>query len=304
MGETIKWIDAGGTEYPLTGQPDIDVLFDREGFFMPPVSFVEQSTPVQGDCGTTPLQEGASIQRLTIEPREIRMKLIIKGNDPASVRQAIRKYISGFNPLRGPGKLQVITPDNSVRELVCWYEDGAQGQENRDNTGQTFQMLALVLKAFDPYWYSTTTTSITLTQQSTASTFFPFFPLTLSHYGVFGDFTITNDGEAVAYPIWTIYGPASNLRIDNLTTGEFIHLHDPINNSATLLNPGEYLTIDTTPGKFKVEKNNGVPMWQQADPGSSMFGFAVGDNKIRVEIDTPTSETKVDLTYQTRYLTI
>jgi hypothetical protein len=40
--------------------------------------------------------------------------------------------------------------------------------------------------------------------------------------------TINNDGDAPAYPIWYIIGPANYVRIENLTTGQSIVIAKPI----------------------------------------------------------------------------
>lgn len=292
--------------FPLTGQSNIKVLFDREGFYMPPVSYVEESVPVQDKCGDVSTQEGKTVRRLNIEPREIRFRLRVTGTNAANLRQNIRKYIRAFSPLYGEGKLEVTTPDGLVRYLNARYLDGLKLQETPDETTQTYQSLPVVLIAYDPYWYADAATSLTLVQNTESTSFFPFFPLTLNNASMFADTVIDNDGDTVAYPIWKVYGPAEYLKFDNLTTGQKIIINDPdpMNSNVNLLSSSQYLTIDCRPGNFKIERSDGKNMFEYTTPDSALFSFQTGSNKIRLEVSGPTSETKVDLTYQKRYLVI
>ncbi|MBA4495094.1 phage tail domain-containing protein [Paenactinomyces guangxiensis] len=301
--DSIKWIRSDGTEYSLTGQSDIKVLFDREGFFMPPVSYVEEAVPIEDECSGTSIQEGKTVRRLNIEPREIRMRLRVSGANPAELRQNVRKYMKAFSPLFGDGKLQVTTPDGIVRVLYCRYLDGLKGQENPDELTTTTQTLPLVLIAYDPYFYSEASTSITITEQSTTTSFFPFFPLTLNYAGSFGEVTINNDGDATAYPVWTIYGPADFFKVSNLTTGEAFLIDGNVENGA-IIGYSRYATVDARPGNYLIERSDGTNLFEYRSPDSVLFGFQPGENKIRVEIAGPASETKVDLNYQTRHLVV
>jgi Phage tail protein len=303
--DQIKWFDPDGQVYPLTGRADLLVLYEREGFFMPPFSYVENETPMDEACAAgTPKRVGKDIQRINVDPREIRMRLAIVGTDPADVRQKYRMWCDAFNPLRGQGQLEVTAPDGAVRFLNCRYIGGLEGKETKTTSGRTFQIESLFLKAFqDPYWNALNTSTITLTSSQQVATFFPLFPLTLSSYGVFAETTINNNGELAAYPVWKIYGPAKNIKLNNLTTGEFLNIISS-NGTTNLLDPGAYLTIDTTPGAYRIRTNTGKDLWANRVMTSTMWALQPGENKIRIEIDTSTSETKVELSWQTKHLTI
>jgi hypothetical protein len=305
MPEVITWIDADGNEYPLTDQPDVKVIFDREGFYMPPVDYVLETVPLDNQCANgTAKQEGQQVVRLDIKPREVRLELLVEGVDEADKWAKIRKYIKAFSPLKGEGRLEVTTPGSPTRYLKCRYLDGLTGKEDSESTTPTVQRLKVVLIAYDPYWYSANTISLTLTQTGTQQTFFPFFPLRLTSFQTFAETVINNDGEATAYPVWTVYGPAQSLKFTNVTTGQFIQVNDPgpLDEGVMLLNSGQYLTIDTRPGNYSVIRSDGTNLFKYVSPDSVMWGLQPGDNIISLEIASAASETRVDLTYETKYL--
>jgi hypothetical protein len=88
-----------------------------------------------------------------------------------------------FNPLKGDGALKSTSIDGSQRFLNCRYSGGLEISES----GQTWQKVVLVLKAFDPFWYDSTTQVQTFKINESPGTFFPIFPLRLSSSAVFAD---------------------------------------------------------------------------------------------------------------------
>lgn len=302
--DSITWTDGDGQVFPMTGRTDFAILFEREGFFNPPVEWVTEELPLLTYCDqASPPQSGRKIQRLIVKEREIRMKVAVFGSTEAEVRQRFRALCQAFNPHKGEGTLTVTTPDGVTRKLKARFADGLRGLESpKTFNARRFMTDYLILVAHDPYFYSDVTTSITLTQDQTVSTFFPIFPLTLNTSGVFADTNVTNDGDLETYPVWKVFGSANaTININNLTTGKAIRLQS---SGSPLLGDNEYLVIDTNPGQLKIEKQDGTSLLNQRTPDSEMWPLIRGVNKVRIEIDSPTEFTKVELNFTTRHNTI
>lgn len=280
--DKLSWIDANGIEHPFTNE--LVVLQGKQGFHMPPVSFVEE---------TVPFQAGTRLRDTRIEAREIDVPLLIKSDSPTILRQKVRECLRMFNP-RHTGRIKVVAPDGSQRELECRYSSGFEGNESRDAKGLYWQTVVLVFRAFDPFWYDTSTVVETFTTGEPA-TFFPFFPLRLSSSTVFADTSIDNQGDVESWPEWIIKGPGEDITLRNFSTGETLRLF-------TSLQIGESITIDTKPGKKTIKKNDGTNMYATLSDASSLWALQDGVNNIRIEMSNATTDSSVQLSYKPRYL--
>jgi phage-related protein len=278
--ETILWIEPNGTEHNLSGQSNIDVLIGPQNRFMPPINLVEQEVP---------FQTGSRLRQVNIKAREVDLPLEISGLSTSDLRTTLRNIMNWFNPLKGDGVLKVIAEDGIQRLLNCRYSGGLDIQE----TGQTWQRVILVLKAFDPFWYDSSTIVQTFTTGQPA-TFFPFFPLRLSSSTVFADTSIVNNSDVEAWPEWILQGPGDTIFLRNLTTGELTNLN-------TSLGVGEIITINTKPGKKTVKKGDGTNLFFTLSDDSSIWSLQQGTNNIRIEMSNATSQSSVQLSYQNRY---
>jgi hypothetical protein len=278
--EMFFWIDSNGTETGLSGQGNIEVMIGPEGRFMPPISLVEESVP---------FQHGGRLRQVNIQTREIDLPLEISGIDYMEVRNKLRELLKAFNPLNGDGKLKCIAPNGTQRELSCRYSGGMEISES----GMTWQRFVLVLKAFDPFWYDSSTHVETF-KTGQPATFFPIFPLRLTSSTVFADTSVNNEGDVETWPEWIIAGPGENIRLRNLTTGEVLNVF-------TSLGVGETITIDTRPGKKTVKKNDGTDLFSTLSEASSLWSLQEGNNSIRIEMSNATSDSSVQLSYRNRY---
>lgn len=129
----------------------------------------------------------------------------------------------------------------------------------------------------DPVWRSVTSQSVSTGVAATVGGIpFPIpFPIPFGTY-LSGVVTVTNNGDAAAWPTITVTGPANGLRIQCQTTGAQIELP-----TLNLLS-GQYLTVTTSPtgrgvvvdGVNRVgDVDWGVSSWPSAPPGSSSWTF-------------------------------
>lgn len=282
MADKLYWIDANGTEQPLSDN-NFKVLSGMNGRFMPPVSIVEEEVPFQA---------GTRKRNVKIGARDVDIPLFIQAESEIELRQLMRRVMQMINPFK-EGKLKSIAADGSQRELHCQYIAGMEGAEDRDSKGFWWQKAVLIFRAFDPFWYDSNTIVQTFTSGQ-PSTFFPFFPLRLSSSSVFADISINNTGDVEAFPECIIKGIGENIILRNLTTGE-------VTNIETSLGVGESITIDTRPFYKTVKKNDGTNLYHTLTDDSSLWSLQQGINNIRIEMSNTNAESSVQLSYRKRY---
>lgn len=285
--DKLSWIDSNGTEHPFTS--DKIVLQGKQGFYMPPIAHVDE---------TAPFQAGTRYRHTRIDARDIDVPLLIKADSPVTLRQKVRECLRMLNPLHD-GRMKVIAPDGTQRELHCRYASGLEGNEGRDVKGSYWQTVVLVFRAFDPYWYESNTIVETF-RTGQPATFFPFFPLRLSSSTVFADTSIDNKGDVEAWPEWIITGPGEGIVLRNLTTGEVLELTHP----DAKLEAGESIIINTNPRPPKektVTKSDGSNWFYTLSDQSSLWGLQPGTNSIRLEMANATEGSSIQLSYRPRY---
>ncbi|HLH22439.1 MAG TPA: hypothetical protein VK066_07935 [Chloroflexota bacterium] len=286
--EVVSWVAPDGVETVLSGQPQFELLWGRQGAFMPPIAFAEEPVP---------LQPGARLRQVQVGVREVDLPLLLRGADATALRALYRTLLHTFDPQRGDGKLRVQGPDGGVRELTCRYHSGLEGAEvlDKDAGGTSWRKVVLVLRAWDPYWYATAPTRVDFAVGSAATPFFPFFPLRLSASTVLGDAAVSNPGDVEAWPIWTITGPGSNLVLTNVTTGAALTL-------VTTLGASDVVTIDTRPGQKTVSGADGSNLFGTLNAASHFWALPRGSSSVRVELSGATGGSLVTLVYYPRYL--
>lgn len=280
--EVTVWIDSTGAETTLK------VDWDVANRFAPPVMLDEDSVPEQ---------DGERLRAVRFGAREFSLPLWIDGVSPGDLRTVMRTLVKVMNPKKGDGRIRVTSPLGDQREIVCRAIAGLDMREKLgDTSGPTVQKTTVLFKAWDPLWRATSDI-VTEYQLGTTAAFFPIFPLRLASSEVFVDTTITNDGDAVQWPVWTLTGPGSSIVLQNLTTAESLVL-------STVLGVGETITIDTQPGVKTVVKNDGSNLWPDVDAMSVLWGLAEGANAVRVQMAAATTASQVRLARRNRYLSV
>lgn len=286
MSETITFFAPDNSEVDFSSSY-ADLLWGIAGRFMPKIDFVEEETAGR---------EGARIRRVKVPPREVAVPVFFRGTSRTDLRAQLRTVVRRLYPVPGDGRLQVVAEDGQVRELVCRYSEGLQGEETKENGGTLGLKTLLVFRAAeDPFWRDVVPTDLSFSS-GTPPPFFPFFPLRLASSSIFGDITIDNPGDVEAWPIWTITGPAGGATLTNETTGEVIVL-------STMLGDGRRIFIDTTPGIKTVTYDDGTNLYPDLDPSSSLFALQPGENTITVDLIGSTDDSSVEISYRPRYLT-
>ncbi len=279
MGDRYLWISPDGTELELpTHDP-------KEGTGMVPVALSDRET-IGG--------AGSVLENVRHGPRTVDLAVTFRDRTggPDAVRDDLRIAARALDPLRGDGRLRRIRPSGSARELVCRYAGGLELEEN----DPAWQPAVLTFRAFDPYWLDEAYTVEAYTTGAGFPTFLPGPPFTLSGGTVWATPTLDNGGDAPAWPVWTIVGPANGLEVRNVTTGEELVL-------STVLAVGETITIDTRPGAKTVRDAAGSNLYGDLGAGSRLFALDPGANVLDLELIGASDDSSVSVAYRARYLT-
>lgn len=281
--ELVQWIDADGT--PLT----LSVEWDTSERYMPPVVFEEDGVPQQ---------PGMRLRDTRFDVRDFPLTLWMTASSDANLRILLRNYVVAMNPRRGPGKVRFTSPTGDVREITCSYKSGLGIVEKLGTTsGIQAQRATVVFRAHDPFYSDTSDISEMFTT-SVIPNFFPIFPLRLSTSQVLIDTTINNNGDLDAWPVITIVGPGSVIKLTNLTTGLFMDF------TVGTLGAGQSVIVDTRP-KYKLATSMGVNVFPYLSSTSSLWPLVVGNNSIRLEMSGATAGvSQMTFAYRRRWLSV
>jgi hypothetical protein len=103
----------------------------------------------------------------------------------------------------------------------------------------------------------------------------PWNPVTYGSYATAAK-TVTNPGSLDQYPTWKIYGQMSYVSLVNTTTGKTLTLEN------ISIPPGMVITIDTTPGRQTIFREDGSDASGYLASGYTFWPLAPGDNVITV----------------------
>lgn len=281
---TASWIDPEGTVWPLSDRSD------ERGWFTTPGPSGWGAT--QYELVADPLSRGGELLRFVrAQPARLTWPLHIFGETNVGFRDRWRALKRAFTMTvhrRAPGTLRVRYGDGDGREIDCYYEDGFGGQPGEN---WTYANPVLTLYAPDGYWRAVDPLRV-VRQQSTGVPFLDPYP-TVSRGSVLGETVIDNPGDVVAWPTWTIVGPASQIEATNSTTGDAFTL-------TTAIDTGEVVTITTE--RPTVRDNAGANIVSALNwPSAVLWGLLPGSNEIDFTVTGAADGTRIELEFYARY---
>jgi len=206
-------------------------------------------------------------------------------------RSDLRQWARVLDPTRGEGTLTVVDGANPGRFLRCAYDSGLDElEEHRPDVN----VGALLFRAGFPYWLDGTEQSIAVSQGSAVRRWFPFLPLILGASDAYGLFTITNLGDAPAYPVLTVLGPGTDVTARNVTTGQAWTV-------TGLVPDGSTLVVDTRPGR-KAVRLDGANVFSRLTAPSQLWALQRGVNQVELSIAATSAATLATLTWRQTWL--
>jgi Phage tail protein len=290
LAPAYQWIDAAGAVHTLSDPGSVGVLLGAKGLLMPGIALIEVETP---------FLDGSRITGVRMPARDIELPVLLEAADVMVLRTQLRAMAGWLDPHRGDGTLRVTAPDGSQRDLTCRYAGGLESAtDDVAQAGPNWWVVALTLRAADPYFYATVPTTNVFTTAAPVP-FFPFFPLRLSESSVISSARPNNAGDVEAWPVWTVTGPATSLTLGNTTTGDSLSL-------TLTLGVGDRVVIDTRPGKKSVVLTTAAGVTSNAlgglTPTSSLWPLAIGFNDLSIAMGGSTTQSQVRLDFVSRFL--
>lgn len=287
----ITYIDPDGGSWYLT-----DLLLSK-GYICTGIAGVS-GIPVS--FSSIPMLNGGALPQLYIpQPGAVALGLFAQSQGDINAYMDLLDSIAYafFNQRNNqpvPGYLQIQRQDGSSRQLVVYTVDGTSIPTDE---GVDWSTYAIGLQALDPFWYDTTPQSKTYVLSGLAAGILPLLPIALGSSTVFGADTITNDGGAEAYPVWTIVGPGLPT-IRNITTGRQFSFN-------TALTAGQIVQVNTKPSQQSaIDVNAGTSVWSEIIQQSprDLWSLARGDNQIFITMGGSGSGSSVNLSWTRRWL--
>ncbi|MFE2747310.1 phage tail protein [Streptomyces scopuliridis] len=253
---------------------------------------------------------GARLRYAQPLPRTIVWPLYVHGETHVEFIGRWRALVTAFTRTlregpdgrRTPGWLEIERPDGSRRQIAVFYQQGFE-KRGVKGSGIVSDAAAISLWCEDPFWRDPVEVSVHR-EAGELSDFLVPFP-TISSSQVLGETVVTNPGDVVVWPTWTITGPASLITVTHEGTGESFSL-DPGEVGHGNLLSGEQVTVSTDPPA--VRYLDGTPdgaNWSGALnwPGAVLWGLTPGDNAVTFQLDGSGPGSAVDLRFNPRHET-
>lgn len=281
MSEGLKWIDAENNVYDLNDLDEMITLHGIKGEWMPGFEILSASFPMLA---------GSRVRQVRTIDRDVDVPVVVRCRTRSALYARLRELAQALDPNRGMGRLQRTAADGVVRELWCRYR---MGMESLQEEGSCAVSGVLTFQANDPYWYANSERVVTVDTGLSGITWFgrEWFPFLLERSSVFGSVVIHNGGDVTAYPTIIVYGPGTNARIRNLTTGKDMEF-------TVSLDKGDSIEVDTRPG-CKSVKINGESRFDLMS--GSLWSLDTGLNLIQVEMSGSAEDSQVTIGFYERF---
>nr|WP_286207946.1 phage tail family protein [Clostridium caldaquaticum] len=241
----------------------------------------------------SPFQDGATKQNSTLDLRDLSLEGCILAYNKKDMMEYRALLIRAFNP-KYKGVL-TYKYDGGEKQILCEVEEAPIFPHGNSYFTQTFNINLLCL---NPFWLDTFVTGEEIISWIGGAAFPISFPISFATKGETKK-NIINVGD-VETPIEIIFkGPASNPKITNLLTGEFIRVKKSLTADETLI-------INTEFGNKKVEIFNvdgsKTNAFNYIDLNSTFFQLQVGDNVLEYSSENGIDPSSVSIKYKNRYI--
>lgn len=197
--------------------------------------------------------------------RAITLPVLVQGATPNDVEDRLSDLAERFAPERGLARLLLDEGSRGVWYCDVAYSGGIDPEYGKDTNGASWAQPTLLLEAGDPFWTRVEPVSVPIRAAGAGRGLLKgdvsLSQLRQASGQTMGTIQFDNPGNATAYPITTIYGPATGAVMTsgdltytwegNLAEGErrvFVHrngeVYDP---DDTTGDPNRYAEMGTAP---------------------------------------------------------
>lgn len=277
--------------FDSVGTPTEDILLSHiEGLGHP-------GATSQKSQGVT--QDGSNAEDALLDNRVIRADITIRTRNREKLYELKRKIYRLINPKtynkntdkRGE-LLLYYSNDHKKYRIYARVEEPADFKQRKNNHDKaTISFLCI-----DPYWLDEKNSLIDIKSVKGGLRFPLVLPSTFASVSFFKK--IDNKGDVEAPVEIEYYGPATNPRVTNETTGEYIQVNMEINEK-------EKLVINTAEGFETVNliTPNGIKdVFNEIDIKSTFFKLILGENLIKYTSDVEGAKDRVSIVFSNKYI--
>ena len=254
-----------------------------------PIEGVSGLPNIRSATGVNQGRDGSWVSRQLYEGRYISFQGRIFGGEPIDVENKRRELVSVLQ--RKKLKLRIIT--YAGMEFVT--EVFVMANQMPINRELNIVKWKIDLLSEDPLFYDNSAGELLATVGKVMDGGFdiPFdIPFNISAGGE--PSVVTNSGNETVYPIITISTPATNPKLINRATNEFMQV-------MTTVLEGDKLIIDM---RNKTITHNGLNVYSLQRDGSTFFGLVPGVNVMEIQTDVASENSKAEVRYQSGFLGI
>ncbi|WP_346844622.1 phage distal tail protein [uncultured Rothia sp.] len=187
--------------------------------------------------------------------------------------------------------------DGQKRSARVIYSKGMEGDYGEGYHGD-WQTFGITFSMGEAFWNGPETTvgwSLISTDKPLISNSVKFLPIVIGKSHVQGTYKVNIEGDAPAYPVWTIIGPATDIRITNKITGQKIQINGEVK-------IGETITIDTRNYTLAGTSRNENDLWDALSLDSTLFPLSTGANEIETVATGLSADSEITATYRQQFL--
>lgn len=254
-----------------------------------PIEGVSGLPNIRSATGVNQGRDGSWVSRQLYEGRYISFQGRIFGGEPIDVENKRRELVSVLQ--RKKLKLRIIT--YAGMEFIT--EVFVMANQMPINRELNIVKWKIDLLSEDPLFYDNSAGELLATVGKVMDGGFdiPFdIPFNISAGGE--PSVVTNSGNETVYPIITISTPATNPKLINRATNEFMQV-------MTTVLDGDKLIIDM---RNKTITHNGLNIYSLQRDGSTFFGLIPGVNVMEIQSDIASENSKAEVRYQSGFLGI
>lgn len=254
-----------------------------------PIEGVSGLPNIRSATGVNQGRDGSWVSRQLYEGRYISFQGRIFGGEPIDVENKRRELVSVLQ--RKKLKLRIIT--YAGMEFIT--EVFVMANQMPINRELNIVKWKIDLLSEDPLFYDNSAGELLATVGKVMDGGFdiPFdIPFNISAGGE--PSVVTNSGNETVYPIITISTPATNPKLINRATNEFMQV-------MTTVLDGDKLIIDM---RNKTITHNGLNIYSLQRDGSTFFGLVPGVNVMEIQTDVASENSKAEVRYQSGFLGI
>jgi hypothetical protein len=210
--------------------------------------------------------DGAMYRRTRVLARDIDIPLDIVGTDRDDLKSILSRLA---RMLAGPCTLRLVEDDGSDWSTDVVRVGGGEYAYGTDTTGNRDVQTVITLRAGDPYWTSSVTTTQQIGGTTTAGSFVSgFMSMPVASSQAIGEITLENTGDVAVYPVWTIFGPGDNFKAIS-PTGETLYWKGTLAAGEKLIVDARYGTVKDGTGANRYSLLDTAPRFWAIEPGMS-----------------------------------